>query len=61
MESVDLAMDDIFDGGLAEEDLAIPPPLPDLDDDMPVGGEDGGALNTSMCFSTSISLSVKFP
>ena len=45
MESIDLAMDDIFDGGLEEEDLAVPPPLPDLDDDTAAGGEHDGALN----------------
>ena len=45
MESIDLAMGDIFDGGLEEEDLAVPPPLPDLDDDTTAGGEHDGALN----------------
>ncbi|KAK2177549.1 hypothetical protein NP493_593g01000 [Ridgeia piscesae] len=45
MESIDLAMGDIFDGGLEEEDLAVPPPLPDLDDDTAAGGEHDGALN----------------
>ena len=59
METVDLEMEDIFDGGVEEEDLAVPPPLPDLDDDMPGGsgqGEDGGTLNTGIYSGRHIQL-----
>ena len=56
METVDLEMEDIFDGGVEEEDLAVPPPLPDLEDDAPGGsglGADGGTLNTGVYIITS--------